>query len=110
MVGHTGNFQAAVKAVEVVDECIKKVADAVLERQGVIIITSDHGNAEEMVEEEKGTPHTAHTSNPVPLVILGLREEKTLREGGSLRDLAPTMLELLEIEKPKEMTGQSLLL
>ncbi|WP_028308018.1 2,3-bisphosphoglycerate-independent phosphoglycerate mutase [Desulfitibacter alkalitolerans] len=109
MVGHTGNFEAAVKAVEVVDECIKKVADAVLEKQGVIIITSDHGNAEEMVEEEKGTPHTAHTSSPVPVIILGLREEKTLRDGGSLRDLAPTMLELLEIEKPKEMTGQSLI-
>lgn len=110
MVGHTGNFQAAVKAVEVVDECIKKVADAVLKKQGAIIITSDHGNAEEMLEAEKGTPHTAHTSSPVPLVILGLKEKKTLKTGGSLKDIAPTMLELLEIQKPEEMTGESLLL
>ena len=109
MVGHTGNFEATVKAVEVVDECIKKVADAVLEKQGVIIITSDHGNAEEMVNTQKGSPHTAHTSSPVPTVILGLKEKKNLRSKGSLRDLAPTILALLEIEKPKEMTGQSLL-
>lgn len=109
MVGHTGNFEATVKAVEVVDECIKKVVDAVLEKQGVIIITSDHGNAEEMVDAEKNSPHTAHTSSPVPIVILGLKEQKILKGGGSLRDIAPTILELLEIEKPKEMTGQSLL-
>jgi len=109
MVGHTGNFEATVKAVEVVDECIKKVSDAVLEKQGIIIITSDHGNAEEMIDEEKGSPHTAHTSSPVPMVILGLKEQKNLKNGGSLRDLAPTILELIAIEKPKEMTGQSLL-
>ena len=109
MVGHTGNFEATVKAVEVVDECIKKVVDTVIEKQGAIIITSDHGNAEEMVDEEKGSPHTAHTSSPVSIVILGLKEQKILKSGGSLRDLAPTILELLEIEKPKEMTGQSLL-
>ncbi|MEW6621912.1 MAG: 2,3-bisphosphoglycerate-independent phosphoglycerate mutase [Bacillota bacterium] len=108
MVGHTGVFEAAVQALEVVDECIGKVVEAVLEKQGVILITADHGNADEMIEEG-GSPQTAHTSNLVPLIAVGLPEGKQLISGGSLRDLAPTILELLEIEKPEEMTGQSLI-
>ncbi len=109
MVGHTGNYQAAVKAVEVIDECVKKVVDAVKEKGGVTIITSDHGNVEEMIEVNKGTPHTAHTNNPVPIVAIGLANGKELRQGGSLRDIAPTILELLELEQPIEMTGKSLI-
>ena len=109
MIGHTGNFPAAIKAIEVVDECIGRLVDAVLEKKGVIIITSDHGNAEEMIEA-LGSPCTSHTTSAVPLIILGLNENRGLRAGGSLRDLAPTILELLEIKKPEEMTGESLLL
>jgi len=108
MIGHTGNFHAAVKAIEVVDKCLGKVVDTVFEKKGVMLITSDHGNAEEMLEA-KGSPCTSHTTSPVPLIVLGLPADKGLSCRGSLRDLAPTILELLEIEKPKEMTGQSLL-
>jgi 2,3-bisphosphoglycerate-independent phosphoglycerate mutase len=108
MVGHTGNFQAAVKAVEIVDQCLQKVVDVVIKKAGVILITADHGNAEEMLERG-GTSQTAHTTNPVPLVVIGLPKNITLKQGGSLRDLAPTILELLELEKPSDMTGQSLL-
>ena len=104
MVGHTGIWEAAVKAVEVVDECIVKVVNAVLKQNGMTIITADHGNAEEMLED--GNPKTAHTTNPVPFILIG--EEVELREG-NLGDIAPTMLELLSIEKPKEMTGKSLI-
>ncbi len=104
MVGHTGVWEAAVKAVEVVDECIGKVIDAVLEQKGIAIITADHGNAEEMLED--GNPKTAHTTNPVPFILVG--KEAKLRKG-NLGDIAPTMLDLLGIKKPKEMTGKSLI-
>ena len=107
MVGHTGNLDAAVKAIETIDECIGKVVKAVEKVNGVLLITADHGNAEQMVDYKTGEPHTAHTTNSVPLVLIGLEDVK-LKEG-KLADLAPTMLDIMGLEKPKEMTGESLL-
>jgi 2,3-bisphosphoglycerate-independent phosphoglycerate mutase len=108
MVGHTGVFDAAVKAVETVDTCVHDVVEAVLARGGVCMVTADHGNAEQMKLAD-GSPMTAHTTNPVPLMLIGAGGAK-LREGGKLSDIAPTMLEFLGIEKPAEMTGTSLIL
>ena len=107
MVGHTGNLEATIKAIEVIDECVQKVVDAVEEKNGMIIMTADHGNAEQMIDYKTGEPHTAHTTNPVPLVLIGAEGIK-LKEG-KLADLAPTMLELMELKKPEEMTGESLI-
>lgn len=107
MVGHTGVMEAAVKAVEVVDECTEKLANAVLEMGGVIMITADHGNAEKMMNPDT-SPFTAHTTNPVPFVLLGTGEV-SLREGGILADIAPTILQVMGLDKPAEMTGLSLL-
>ena len=106
MVGHTGVIPAAVKAVEAVDRCLAEVIHAVHEKGGVCIVTADHGNADQMLNPD-GSPDTAHSLNPVPLVVTvpGL----TLREGGMLADVAPTALELLGIEQPAEMTGRSLI-
>ena len=106
MVGHTGVFEAAVKAVEAVDECLGRVVDAVLEKGGVALITADHGNADQMYEPD-GSPFTAHTTNPVPFLVAGY--DCALREGGRLADIAPTMLEILGIPQPEEITGKSLL-
>ncbi len=109
MVGHTGIFDAAVKAVETVDECVGKLTDATLEMGGVILITADHGNADKMYEDD-GSPFTAHTTNPVPLAVVGYGHDFKLKaEGGRLCDLSPTMLEIMGIEQPKEMTGVSLI-
>jgi 2,3-bisphosphoglycerate-independent phosphoglycerate mutase len=108
MVGHTGVFEAAEKAVRVVDECVGKVADAVLSKGGSVLITADHGNADKMYEAD-GSPFTAHTTNPVPFIILGQGDVK-VREGGVLADISPTMLKILELEQPKEMTGKSIIL
>ncbi|MDI3482070.1 MAG: 2,3-bisphosphoglycerate-independent phosphoglycerate mutase [Tepidanaerobacteraceae bacterium] len=107
MVGHTGIFEAAVKAVEAVDECIGKVVEAIRAKGGTVIITADHGNAEQMVDYDTGEPHTAHTSNPVPFILVSDRPYRL--HPGKLADVAPTMLELLGIEKPEEMTGESLI-
>lgn len=107
MVGHTGVFEAAKAAIEAIDECLGKVVPAVLEQNGVVLITADHGNSEQMIDYETGGPFTAHTTNPVPLIVIGLGDVK-LREG-RLADLAPTMLDILGFEKPKEMTGESLI-
>ena len=107
MVGHTGVFDCAVKAVETVDECMGKVVDAVLGRGGVVCITADHGNADQMVDPETNDVFTAHTTNPVPFVVAGKSCE--LREGGRLADIAPTLLDIMGMEKPAEMTGQSLI-
>lgn len=107
MVGHTGIFDAAKSAIETIDECLNKVVSAIREQGGVALITADHGNAEQMIDYESGGPFTAHTINEVPLIGVGLGDLK-LREG-KLADLAPTILELMDIEKPKEMTGISLL-
>lgn len=108
MVGHTGVLEAAIKAVETVDECIGKVVDEVLRQDGVILITADHGNCEQMIDYETGEPHTAHTTNPVPLIIAGLKDKVNLKEG-KLADLSPTMLDIMGEEKPAEMTGESLI-
>ena len=105
MVGHTGIFDAAVKAVEVVDECVGKVVDATLKMGGVALITADHGNADKMAEGD--APFTAHTTNPVPFIVVG--KDCELREGGRLCDISPTILKILEIEQPKEMTGESII-
>jgi 2,3-bisphosphoglycerate-independent phosphoglycerate mutase len=112
MVGHTGNLQAAIKAVEVVDECVGKIVDATLKRNGSLIITADHGNAEQMWDPTTNSPHTAHTVYDVPLIIVGERfamSDFKLRSGGRLADIAPTILAMMGINQPPEMTGQSLL-
>ena len=109
MVGHTGILEAAIKAVETVDECIGKIVDEVLRQDGVIIITADHGNSEQMIDYATGEPHTAHTTFPVPLIIAGLNEKIELSEG-KLADIAPTMLDIMGEEKPEEMTGESLII
>ncbi len=108
MVGHTGNLSAAIKAIETIDECVGKVVSAIEEKQGNLLITADHGNAEQMIDYKTGEPHTAHTVNPVPFILVSSKENVKLKSG-KLADLAPTILELMNIEKPKEMTGESLL-
>ncbi len=110
MVGHTGILKAAVEAVEVVDHCVGRVMDAVLSRGGILLLTSDHGNSEKIVDDHTGQPHTAHTSNQVPFYLIGNRLQVGLRKTGILADIAPTILEILHIEKPREMTGQSLII
>ena len=107
MVGHTGSLEAAVKAVETIDGCVGKVVEAIEKQNGVLIITADHGNAEQMIDYKTGEPQTAHTTNPVPLILVGLEGVK-LKEG-KLADLAPTMLDIMGLEKPQEMTGESLI-
>ena len=107
MVGHTGVFDAAVKAVEAVDECAGRVIDAVLAAGGKVLLTADHGNADQMMEPN-GSPFTAHTTNPVPFLVAGCGDVK-LREGGVLADIAPTMLKLLGLPQPAEMTGTSII-
>ena len=107
MVGHTGNLDAAIKAIEAIDECVGKVVEAVKEKQGVLLITADHGNAEQMIDYKTGEPHTAHTTNPVPLILVGM-EDVELKQG-KLADLAPTMLDIMGLKKPEEMTGESLI-
>ncbi|MDK2801475.1 MAG: 2,3-bisphosphoglycerate-independent phosphoglycerate mutase [Clostridiales bacterium] len=106
MVGHTGVFDAAVKAVEAVDECIGKVVEAVQAQDGIVIITADHGNADQMEDYETGGIYTAHTTNVVPFILIG--KDAKLKKG-RLADIAPTMLELMGLEKPQEMTGESLI-
>ena len=109
MVGHTGVFDAAVKAVEAVDTCVGKVVEKVLSMKGTVLLTADHGNADRMYEED-GSPFTAHTTNPVPFILVNADPSYTLREGGCLADIAPTLIELMGMEQPKEMTGKSLLI
>jgi len=108
MVGHTGIFEVAVKAVETVDECVGRVVDRVCSRDGECFITADHGNAEKMIDLETNEPFTAHTTNPVPF-IYATNKKVSLRKGGILADIAPTMLDVLGIPQPKEMTGKSLI-
>ena len=108
MVGHTGSIEAAIKALEAIDECVQKVVEAIESVNGVLLITADHGNCEQMIDYETGEPHTAHTTNPVPLAIVGLPSNKKIKEG-RLADLAPTMLDIMGLAKPDEMTGESLL-
>lgn len=108
MVGHTGVFDAAVKAVEAVDACVGKTVEAILAKGGAALITADHGNADKMYEPD-GSPFTAHTTNPVPFVVVGCGDCK-LRENGVLADIAPTMLKILDLPQPEEMTGTSIIL
>ena len=108
MVGHTGNLEAAIKAIETIDECVERVVEAVETQDGVLLITADHGNAEQMIDYKTGEPHTAHTTNPVPLILVGMDNAKLKQ--GRLADLAPTMLDIMELEKPAEMTGESLII
>ncbi|KAA0548722.1 2,3-bisphosphoglycerate-independent phosphoglycerate mutase [Bacillus sp. BGMRC 2118] len=106
MVGHSGMLEPTIKAVETVDECLGKIVDSIIAKGGVAIITADHGNADEVITLE-GNPMTAHTTNPVPVIVT--KKDVELREDGKLGDLAPTVLDLLSVEKPKEMTGISLI-
>ena len=108
MVGHTGNIEAAILAAQAVDVAIGAVEAAVRRVGGALLITADHGNLELMRDSESGQPHTAHTVGPVPLVYVGQRDAQ-LRTGGALRDVAPTVLDLLGLPQPAEMTGHSLL-
>ena len=107
MVGHTGNLEAAIKAVETIDASVGKVVEAVNAQNGVLMITADHGNCEQMIDYKTGEPHTAHTTNPVPLILVGMDNAK-LREG-KLADLTPTMLDIMGLKKPEEMTGESII-
>ena len=111
MVGHTGVMDAAVKAVEAVDTCVGRVVDAVEKMGGRLIVTADHGNAEKMWDEENNEPYTAHTSDtPVPLIVVDDRLiDAGLRSGGRLADVAPTLLDIMGLKKPDEMTGESLI-
>ena len=108
MVGHTGSLDAAMKAVETVDECAGKLVDAVVSKGGVAIVTADHGNCERMIELSTGAAHTYHTTNPVSLFVIG-DGYYTLQPRGKLADVAPTVLDLLGLEQPAEMTGTSLI-
>ena len=109
MVGHTGIENAAIKAVEAVDECVGKAVEALKSVDGQMFICADHGNAEQLVDYGTGAPFTAHTTNPVPFILVNYDSAYTLREGGCLADIAPTLLEMMGMEQPKEMTGKSLL-
>ncbi|MFD3155869.1 2,3-bisphosphoglycerate-independent phosphoglycerate mutase [Haloimpatiens sp. FM7330] len=108
MVGHTGVMEAAKKAVETVDKCLQKVVDKMLEKDGTVFITADHGNSEQMIDYSTGKPMTAHTTSPVPFVYVS-KDAKELKDGGKLADIAPTMLKVMGLEKPKEMTGENLI-
>ncbi len=110
MVGHTGILDAAIKAVEAVDACVGKAVDALLEVDGQMFLCADHGNAEQLVDYDSGAPFTAHTINPVPFILINYDPAYTLREGGCLADIAPTLIEMMEMTQPEEMTGKSLLI
>jgi 2,3-bisphosphoglycerate-independent phosphoglycerate mutase len=109
MVGHTGNFDAAVRAVEVLDSCLSHIVRATLEVDGECLITADHGNIEQMLDPKSGQAHTAHTQNPVPLIWVGNNAAQSGLENGALCDIAPTLLDMMGIQPPEEMKGGSLL-
>jgi 2,3-bisphosphoglycerate-independent phosphoglycerate mutase len=109
MVGHTGVQAAAIKAIEAVDECVGKAVAALKEVGGQMFLCADHGNAEQLIDEETGAPFTAHTTNPVPFILINADPVYKLREGGCLADIAPTLIDLMGMEQPAEMTGKSLL-
>ena len=108
MVGHTGSFEAAVKAVQAVDTCLDRIVEAIRSKNGHLLITADHGNAELMVNHETGKVHTAHTTNLVPLILMSDTLKTATLEAGKLCDIAPTLLDLAGIEQPESMTGHSL--
>ncbi|QRN41811.1 MAG: 2,3-bisphosphoglycerate-independent phosphoglycerate mutase [Neisseriaceae bacterium] len=107
MVGHTGNLSASIRAIETLDDCIGRIVASVLRKGGEILITADHGNCEKMYDERNNQPHTQHTTNPVPFLYIG--EKATVKFGGALKDIAPTLLAMLGLEKPTEMTGENLI-
>ena len=109
MVGHTGVLDAAISAIETVDACVGAAVEEVKKADGVLFICADHGNAEQMIDYETGEPHTAHTTNPVPFILYNYDPAYTLREGGRLCDIVPTLLEIMGMEQPADMTGKSLL-
>ena len=109
MVGHTGIIPAAIKAIETVDTCVGKAVEALKEVDGQMFICADHGNAEQLIDYETGAPFTAHTTNPVPFILVNADPSYTLRENGCLADIIPTLIELMGMEQPAEMTGKSLL-
>jgi 2,3-bisphosphoglycerate-independent phosphoglycerate mutase len=109
MVGHTGSLEATIAAVETLDDCLGRIMQALKQRNGTAIVTADHGNAEQMWDDELNAPHTAHTSNPVPVILCAERFAGRRLRDGSLRDVAPTMLELIGLDPSPEMTGASLL-
>ena len=109
MVGHTGIEDAAIKAVEAVDECVGRAVEAIKEVDGQMFICADHGNAEQLVDYDSGAPFTAHTINPVPFILVNYDDKYTLREGGCLADIAPTLIQMMGLQQPEEMTGKSLL-
>ena len=109
MVGHTGILEAAVKAIETVDACLGRTLEAIKRNDAQMFLCADHGNAEQLIDYETGEPFTAHTTNPVPFVLVNYKPGVTLREGGKLADIAPTLLEMMGMDKPAEMTGESLL-
>ena len=109
MVGHTGVFEAAVKACEAVDECVGEVVQAIKKVDGQMFLCADHGNSEQLIDYETGEPLTAHTTNPVPFILINADEKYALKDNGRLCDIIPTLLELMDIKKPAEMTGESLL-
>ena len=108
-VGHTGVQEAAIKAVETVDKCVGKAVEALKEVDGQMFICADHGNAEQLIDYETGAPWTAHTTNPVPFILVNADPKYTLRENGCLADIVPTLIQLMGMEQPVEMTGKSLL-
>ncbi|MDE7312339.1 MAG: 2,3-bisphosphoglycerate-independent phosphoglycerate mutase [Eubacterium sp.] len=110
MVGHTGVMEAATKAVEAVDACVGRALEALLEVDGQMFLCADHGNAEQLIDYETGVPFTAHTINPVPFILINYDPAYTLKEGGRLADIVPTLIEMMGMEKPAEMTGESLLI
>ncbi len=110
MVGHTGVEAAAIKAVEAVDECVGKAVEAIKSVDGAMFICADHGNAEQLVDYETGDPFTAHTTNQVPFILVNNDDNYTLKEDGCLADIIPTLIEVMGMEQPKEMTGKSLLI
>jgi 2,3-bisphosphoglycerate-independent phosphoglycerate mutase len=109
MVGHTGRLAAAIKAVETVDTCLGRLSEAVGQAGGTLVITADHGNAEMMRDPETGEPHTAHTLNPVPFIVVNPPAAIKDLESGRLSDVAPTLLDILGLPKPSAMTGHSLI-
>ena len=109
MVGHTGSMSAAIRAVETIDSCLGRLTSALEKAGGAMLVTADHGNIELMRDPETGQPHTSHTCNPVPSVLVGGPDDVTSLRHGCLADIAPTLLALMGLEHPEEMTGQSLL-
>jgi len=110
MVGHTGIEEAAIRAVETVDACVGRAVEAIKAVDGAMFICADHGNAEQLIDYVTGGSFTAHTTNPVPFILVNYDENYKLQENGCLADIAPTLIEIMGLEQPKEMTGKSLLI